>query len=181
MPSRTASQSSSCSELSVKELPALPTQPRVWGFLTHFPTFPGAPKMPNEFHFLGWHVTSSCGASGQELWKARKLGKHSLGLQREEERECMTLIQHGLSGEIYYYYRCYFSLNFNFTFYHPDDNFILGRYNVGKEKKEYCSSIHQQGITCYILCKKTKMVRKQRWKSYSFCPWGVYSLMNYIW
>ena len=66
--------------------------------------------------------------------KTRKLSKHSLGLQHAEEREWMTLIQHGLSGEICYYYRCYFSLHFNFAFYYPDDNFILGRYNVGKEK-----------------------------------------------
>ena len=67
--------------------------------------------------------------------KARKLSKHSLGLQHAEEREWMTLVQHGLSGEICYYYRCYFSLHFNFAFYYPVDNFILGRYNVGKEKK----------------------------------------------
>lgn len=80
---------------------------------------------------------------------ARKLGKHSLGLQREEERECMTLIQHGLSGQIYYYYRCYFSLNFNFTFYHPDDNFILGRYNVGKEKKEFTEFRHCRAASAY--------------------------------
>ena len=61
----------------------------------------------------------------------------------------MTLIQHGLSGQIYYYYRCYFSLNFNFTFYHPDDNFILGRYNVGKEKKEFTEFRHCRAASAY--------------------------------
>lgn len=38
--------------------------------------------------------------------KARKLGKHSLELQHAKERECMTLVQHRLSGEICYYYHC---------------------------------------------------------------------------